>query len=281
MIRKDEDEAMSIKDYPARLTTGYYRVRETWDDAASQLGAFRLLANAVAKADANPGYYVFSNEGEAIYPESESGMEETEEPSGTEAPVEDPVDTVPGGDNSGGIEESVETGEETALTDAASENTDGTVESGASVPSEEEAGKEADGAEKEFPEAIEYDYDGNDVTIAYAKLTTLMNIRDGNSLDAESLTTYRKGTVVEVLQVCGDGWLRIRCPESRTGFAYVKGDDRYIYGLGKKVYTVSSGDNLWKISEEQIGDGTRYTEIRELNGLTCNVIRVGMQLVLP
>ena len=29
MIRKDEDEAMSIKDYPARLTTGYYRVRET------------------------------------------------------------------------------------------------------------------------------------------------------------------------------------------------------------------------------------------------------------
>ena len=281
MIRKDEDEAMSIKDYPARLTTGYYRVRETWDDAASQLGAFRLLANAMAKADANPGYYVFSNEGEAIYPEPESGMEETEEPSGTESAVEDPVDTVPGGDNSGGIEESVETGEETALTDAVSENTDRTVESGASVPSEEEAGKEADVAEKKFPEAVEYDYDGNDATIAYAKLTTLMNIRDGNSLDAESLTTYRKGTVVEVLQVCGDGWLRIRCPESRTGFAYVKGDDRYIYGLGKKVYTVSPRDNLWKISEEQIGDGTRYTEIRELNGLTCNVIRVGMQLVLP
>ena len=272
---------MSIKDYPARLTTGYYRVRETWDDAASQLGAFRLLANAVAKADANPGYFVFSNEGEAIYPEPESGIEETEEQSGTESAVEDPVDTVPGGDNSGGIEESVETGEETALTDAVSENTDRTVESGASVPSEEEAGKEADGAEKKFPEAVEYDYDGNDATIAYAKLTTLMNIRDGNSLDAESLTTYRKGTVVEVLQVCGDGWLRIRCPESRTGFAYVKGDDRYIYGLGKKVYTVSPRDNLWKISEEQIGDGTRYTEIRELNGLTCNVIRVGMQLVLP
>ena len=272
---------MSIKDYPARLTTGYYRVRETWDDAESQLGAFRLLANAMAKADANPGYFVFSNEGEAIYPEPESGMEETEDPSGTPSPVEAPVDTVPGGSNSGGIEESVETGEETALRDAVSENTDRTVESGASVPSEEEAGKEADGAEKKFPEAVEYDYDGNDATIAYAKLTTLMNIRDGNSLDAESLTTCRKGTVVEVLQVCGDGWLRIRCPESGTGFAYVKGGDRYIYGLGKKVYTVSPRDNLWKISEEQIGDGTRYTEIRELNGLTCNVIRVGMQLVLP
>ena len=175
----------------------------------------------------------------------------------------------------------METGEETALTDESSENTEGTVEPGESVSSEEETGKGADGAEKEFPEAVEYDYDGNDVTIAYAKLKTLMNIRDGNSLDAESLTTCRKGTVVEVLQVCGDGWLRIRCPESGTGFAYVKGDDRYIYGLGKKVYTVSPRDNLWKISEEQIGDGTCYTEIRELNGLTCNVIRVGMQLVLP
>lgn len=68
---------MSIKDYPARLTTGYYRVRETWEDASSQLGAFRLLANAMAKADANPGYFVFSNEGESIYPEPESGIEET------------------------------------------------------------------------------------------------------------------------------------------------------------------------------------------------------------
>lgn len=137
------------------------------------------------------------------------------------------------------------------------------------------------GRRKNFREAVEYDYDGNDTPISYAKLKTLMNIRCGNSLDAESLTTYRKGTVVEVLQVCGDGWLRIRCPESDTGFAYVNGEDMYIFGLGKKLYTVSSKDNLWKIAEEQIGDGTRYTEIRELNGLTCNVIRVGMQLVLP
>ena len=46
---------MRIQDYPARLTAGYYRVRETWEEAASQLGAYRLLANAIAKADANPG----------------------------------------------------------------------------------------------------------------------------------------------------------------------------------------------------------------------------------
>ena len=40
---------MSMKEYPAKLTTGYYRVREDWEDEASQLGAYRLLANAKAK----------------------------------------------------------------------------------------------------------------------------------------------------------------------------------------------------------------------------------------
>ena len=270
---------MSIKDYPARLTTGYYRVRETWEDAATQLGAFRLLANAMAKADANPGYFVFSNEGEAIYPEPESGIEETEEPSATQSPAEDHVevsaDTDPGDKDSDSNGESMETVEETEPADTVPENGE------EAVTSDEETGQETDGTDKEFPEALEYDYDGNDTPIAYAKLKTLMNIRCGNSLGAEGLTTYRKGTVVEVLQVCGDGWLRVRCPESDTGVAYVNGNAAYIYGLGRKTYTVSSKDNLWKIAEEQTGDGTRYTEIRELNGLTCNVIRVGMQLVLP
>jgi len=40
---------MSKKEYPAKLTTGYYRVREVWEDEASQFGAYRLLANAKAK----------------------------------------------------------------------------------------------------------------------------------------------------------------------------------------------------------------------------------------
>ena len=276
---------MNIKDYPARLTAGYYRVRETWEDAASQLGAFRLLANAMAKADANPGYFVFSNEGEAIYPEPESGIEETEEPSVTQPPDEDPVevpvDSEPDDKDPGGNEGSSETVEETEPADTVPENDEEAAIPGGSVTSDEETDQETDGPDKECPEAVEYDYDGNDTPIAYAKLKTLMNIRCGNSLDAEGLTTYRKGTVVEVLQVCRDGWLRIRCPVSDTGFAYVNGNAAYIYGLGGKLYTVAARDNLWQIAEEQLGDGTRYTEIRELNGLTCNVIRVGMQLVLP
>lgn len=55
---------------PERLTDGFYRVRKTWADKQSQLGAYRLLANAKKKADKNPGYYVFDNNGIAFYPEA-------------------------------------------------------------------------------------------------------------------------------------------------------------------------------------------------------------------
>lgn len=57
---------------PERLTDGFYRVRKTWADKQSQLGAYRLLTNAKKKADKNPGYYVFDDDGVAFYPETVS-----------------------------------------------------------------------------------------------------------------------------------------------------------------------------------------------------------------
>lgn len=47
-----------------------YRVRKTWADAKSQIGAYRVLKNAKAAADKNPGTFVFDSTGTAIYPES-------------------------------------------------------------------------------------------------------------------------------------------------------------------------------------------------------------------
>ena len=40
---------MSIENYPARLTTGFYRVREKWDDPSTQVGAYRILAAGVRR----------------------------------------------------------------------------------------------------------------------------------------------------------------------------------------------------------------------------------------
>lgn len=46
----------------------YYRVRKSWNDAKSQKGAFTVLDNAKRCADSNKGYYVFDENGKAIYP---------------------------------------------------------------------------------------------------------------------------------------------------------------------------------------------------------------------
>ena len=70
--KEDEpaQEETSTVTYPEKLTSGYYRVRKAWKDSKSQVGAYRILKNAKAAADKNPGTYVFSNDGVAIYPET-------------------------------------------------------------------------------------------------------------------------------------------------------------------------------------------------------------------
>lgn len=220
---------MSKKEYPAKLTTGYYRVREVWEDEASQFGAYRLLANAKAKCDENPGSRVFDNDGNVIYPEEavpDTGADENEE----KAVVDD-------------------------------------------IPAEKEAEDEVD--ENEFPTAEELP-----ATIAYGKLKTLMNIRKKPSLDAEVVAVYKKNALVEVVQFC-DGWLKIKCAEAEAGVAYVLNSaDTYAFTAGR-IYTVVPGDNLWKIADKELGSGSRCADIRVLNGLTSNAIRVGMKLLIP
>lgn len=44
-----------------------YRVRKSWSDAKSQLGAFSNLANAKALVDKNPNYKVFDESGNVVY----------------------------------------------------------------------------------------------------------------------------------------------------------------------------------------------------------------------
>ena len=219
---------MSKKEYPAKLTIGYYRVREDWEDEASQLGAYRLLANAKAKCDENPGSRVFDNDGNVIYPE------EAVPATGAEEAEEKPVMDEPEG----------------------------------KAP-EEEPGKE------EYPTAEELP-----ATVAYGKLKTLMNIREMPDTSAEVVTIYKKNTLIEIVEFCA-GWLKIKCPEAASGLAYVLNSaDTYAF-TASRVYKVVPGDNLWKIAERELGDGSRCADIRALNGLTSNAIRVGMKLLIP
>ena len=45
-----------------------YRVRKSWADASSQIGAYSILDNAKAMADSHPGYTVYDSTGKAVYP---------------------------------------------------------------------------------------------------------------------------------------------------------------------------------------------------------------------
>lgn len=47
--------------------SGLYRVRKYWEDAASQLGAFKVLNNAKRCANENAGYSVFDGSGNEVY----------------------------------------------------------------------------------------------------------------------------------------------------------------------------------------------------------------------
>lgn len=53
---------------------------------------------------------------------------------------------------------------------------------------------------------------------------------------------------------------------------------------GFSVYTVQPNDSLWKIAERKLGDGARWTEIRDANRDVLGdreVVQVGMKLKIP
>ena len=65
-------EAAIIAEYFSQnkepIKSEMYRVRKSWEDAKSQLGAYTVLANAKAMVDKNVGYSVYNSAGERVYP---------------------------------------------------------------------------------------------------------------------------------------------------------------------------------------------------------------------
>ena len=53
---------------PEQPKAQIYRVRKAWADAKSQVGAYKVLANAKISADTHPGYSVFDADGKVVYP---------------------------------------------------------------------------------------------------------------------------------------------------------------------------------------------------------------------
>ncbi len=59
---------------PVQPTTKYYRVRKSWAEKSSQIGAFTVFQNAKNCVDANPGYAAFDDDGNQVYPETQKAF---------------------------------------------------------------------------------------------------------------------------------------------------------------------------------------------------------------
>lgn len=241
--------------FPAKITKGYYRVLEENSGNAAELGAYRLLANAIKTCDENPGSCVVADAGVRIYPQDDEAQEPgtTDEPTHPHEPVDDPREE-PGGDDPGS-------------------DVPGDTPGSGDEPAEPKPDTPVIPEEPSEDEPME--------VVGYAKLKTLMNVRMEPNSDGELVRTLKEDSIVAVTRFCENGWLRILCEEAEGGGAYLSNEGGKYATVGKTLYVVKKDDNLWKIAEEQLGDGSRYKEISEINFLVSNRIKVGMSLILP
>lgn len=74
-----------------------------------------------------------------------------------------------------------------------------------------------------------------------------------------------------------------RCADENAGYSVFDEGGKAVY-TGKAAYatyTVKKGDSLWAIAAAKLGNGSRYPEIKKLNGLTSDVIHAGQVLKIP
>ena len=109
------------------------------------------------------------------------------------------------------------------------------------------------------------------------------NTSSGSASSAEQVYTVQAGdTLSGIAAKYGTTYQKLA---SYNGIANPNiinvGQKIRIPGSGAKTYTVKPGDSLWAIAAAQLGDGSRYNEIKTLNGLNSNTIYPGQTLKLP
>lgn len=109
------------------------------------------------------------------------------------------------------------------------------------------------------------------------------NPSSGSASSAEQVYTVKAGdTLSKIAAKYGTTYQKLA---SYNGIANPNkinvGQKIRIPGSGVKTYTVKKGDSLWAIAAAQLGDGSRYNEIKVMNGLKSDTIHAGQTLKLP
>ena len=107
-----------------------------------------------------------------------------------------------------------------------------------------------------------------------------LNYRSEPSMNGTVKGQTGKGTFT--ITAVSNGWGKLK---SGAGWIYLE-NPSYCTIVGSaaettQTYTVVQGDSLWAIAAKLLGNGSRYTEIKTLNGLTSNIIYAGQVLKIP
>lgn len=118
------------------------------------------------------------------------------------------------------------------------------------------------------------------------KAGDLVKITGTKYYGGQTIPTWVKNQNWYVQEVSGDravinknesGTNAIMSPVRVSDLAPVSGSGATTY----RVHTVAKGDTLWGIAVKYLGNGTRYKEIKTLNGLTSDTIYSGQKLKIP
>ena len=85
----------------------------------------------------------------------------------------------------------------------------------------------------------------------------------------------KEGTITDIYEGTNNPYL------INDGMCFVNdGDIREATSNPDRQYVVQSADTLWDIAGQQLGDPTRYVDIKSWNGLTTDIIQPGQVLVI-
>lgn len=233
-----------VKKYMGKKTTPtvaseMYRVRKSWSDASSQIGAYTVLENAIKAC--KDGYYVFDSKGNLIYPEKELQVAPIPAPTPAKKSIDEIAAEVMAGKWGNGDARKKAITEagydyttvQAAVNKLAKGENKPTLKSNAEIAKEVMAGKWGNGdARKKALEAAGYNYaaiqaevnklaGGGSTGYKIQVTASALNVRAGAGTNYKIVKVVRKGQVYTIVSE-KSGWGKLSDGSGWISLSYTK-----------------------------------------------------------